>query len=255
MSNQKIQTPFTKIPQIFLKLSDEYPLNPYQFRVLSLIYDYTAGFNKTTCKLSNVKISKETGISISKIGNIIKSACAIGGIKYEKLTQGYQYEITVLPLGKGNIFSKKIPNYLQGKSDSLQGNVSRPAIDNTIDNIIDKDRYLFFKSKYPEVKCDEPITQWNALTDQDRIDVCEVMEFQNNIWNQLDDAQFVPKASNYLLKTEFKHEKVYAALRDKRRREDAKIKQQDYFNEADKNAADSDEIKEIFKQVKLDKTR
>ena len=49
-------------------------------------------------------------------------------------------EIKVLPSRKESIPSKKILNY-------LQGNVLRGAIDNTIDNIIDRYRYLKYKLK------------------------------------------------------------------------------------------------------------
>ena len=37
---------FLKIPRIFTKNNERYNLDPYEFRVVCVIYDYTMGFNR-----------------------------------------------------------------------------------------------------------------------------------------------------------------------------------------------------------------
>ena len=122
---------------------------------------------------------------------------------------GYEYQITIVPISKGSVISKKTPDYLQGNTAYPKENVSRGAIDNNIDKIKDKDRYQIFRNNYPQGKFGNPLEAWNSLTDGERKEVADGSKIQVKIWKDEGmNLKYVKSAANYLKEKMFKNYQI-----------------------------------------------
>ena len=111
-----------------------------------------------------------------------------------------------------------INTQIKGKETKLD-NIKQKKIFNSF-----KERLLkFYESIKHNEKWDEPIQEWNALTDSERIDASEGIEYQINLWKLLPNTKFISKASSYLSKAMYKDSEIQRVLKDKRFRERQKI--------------------------------
>ena len=247
-----METPFTRIPNIFL---ERFKKDPYGFIFVFVIYRWTIGFQRKSFKLTNAKISEESGISQSKIGEIRKRACKKAEIIYSKVKGGYEYEITILPSRKGSITPREKMVSSEGKVDYPQGNVSRRAIDNIIDKSKENRILNFFLEKYPKQKSKDHqsiLEAYNNLTLDEKYFLEEAIPYQLNIWKIKNIAvEYMPKAEIYLKEKRFIFGDVGKSVKQERARIHMKNKQIQYENEADQNAcSDEDKLEALAPYIK-----
>ena len=194
-----MEVPFTRFPNIFL---ERFKKDPYGLFFTLVIYRWTIGFRRETYKLTNAKISEESGISPSKIGEIRKRACKKAEIIYTKVKGGYEYKITILPLRKGSITPRKSVVSSEERVDYPQGKISRGAIDNTIDNYKENRILNYFLEKYPKQKSKDHhsiLEAYNNLTLDEKDFLEEAIPYQLNNWKINNIAvKYIPKAEIYL---------------------------------------------------------
>ena len=237
-----MEVPFTRFPNIFL---ERFKKDPYGLFFTLVIYRWTIGFRRETYKLTNAKISEESGISPSKIGEIRKRACKKAEIIYTKVKGGYEYKITILPLRKGSITPRKSVVSSEERVDYPQGKISRGAIDNTIDNYKENRILNYFLEKYPKQKSKDHhsiLEAYNNLTLDEKDFLEEAIPYQLNNWKINNIAvKYIPKAEIYLNEKRFISGDVGKSVKQERARIDMKKKQIQYENEANQNACSDEE--------------
>ena len=235
------------LPTIFF---ERFKKDPYGLFFACVIYRWTSGFGRTSFKLTNIKISKETGISESKIGEIRERACKKAGIIATKLPGCYEYKITIFPIRKESLTSKKREVFSEGREDYPQGKVSRGAINNIIDNSKENRILNYFLEKYPKQKSKDHqsiLEAYNNLTLDEKDFLEEAIPYQLNNWKINNIAvKYIPKAEVYLKEKRFTSGDVGKSVKQERARIDMKKKQIQYENEADQNACSDEEKLEVL---------
>ena len=242
-----MESPFTMFPNIFL---ERFKKDPYGLIFAFVIYRWTIGFGRTSYKLTNVKISEESGISLSKIGEIRKRACKKAEINATKLPGCYEYEITIFPLSKESITPRGRAVSPGVRSNYPEGKVSRGAIDSFKDNSKENRVFCDLLKIYPKTKATNQhliLQAYGELSTIEEEFLGEALYHQKDRW-KMDNVRVkhIPKAEDYLNRRDFMKGKVGDAVRNKRKREEEKINWKKKEKEAEENACSDEEKSEAL---------
>ena len=244
---------FTKIDNYYL--DNPNGLTLAEFRVMICLERLLTGFHRRSYKIAYSELSKMSGVvNVYRVMKLLKKK---GFVSFESED------------GKSsNIQINKPSQSVSRSSKKASTSVSRTIAINDIhhsnqlydpplakenykENLKKDDLLLEFNNKYPKEKIDDELDDvWSSLSDDHKRITVGVMEYQNNKWDDPNfNRQYIPKASNFILKQLYLDDKIKKPYDDEIRRKKEIRDHKRYLEEADKNSATEIEIKEILSKT------
>ncbi len=233
---------FTKIPNHLLDSSND--LTNAQLRVLLAIYRLTIGFQRNQYRIAYKTLSIMTGVK--NIYNIIQVLREKEFIHTE-FTKGDKQLISIhTPTN-----SVTHPHSLSYTPPLTQLHGFRRAKENTKENLKKDNLFVEFKELYPEERFGmekEVYSAWATLTEKELDVLAEVMQYQKNEWDNMDDRKYIVGAKRYLKERKFLEGNVYAAYKQNQHRKNEKKKFNERYTKNKEIAASSEDIEKILNE-------